>query len=33
MTHTAIQEADDSSSPVTWGKHVTDDEYNTAPAA
>src|SRR3954452_24403175 len=28
MTHIAMQEADDSGSPVTWGKHVTDDEYS-----
>jgi quercetin dioxygenase-like cupin family protein len=27
MTHLAIQEADDSGSPVTWGEHVSDDEY------
>jgi len=27
MTHLAIQEADDSGSPVTWGEHVTDEEY------
>jgi hypothetical protein len=28
MTHIAIQEADESGSPVTWGEHVTDDQYN-----
>ena len=28
MTHLAIQEADDQGSPVTWGEHVTDEEYN-----
>ena len=27
MTHVAIQEADDSGSPVTWGVHVTDEQY------
>ena len=27
MTHIAIHEADDSGSPVTWGEHVSDDEY------
>ena len=27
MTHIAIQEADESGSPVTWGRHVTDAEY------
>jgi quercetin dioxygenase-like cupin family protein len=31
MAHLAIQEADDSGSPVTWGEHVSDDEYNAAP--
>jgi quercetin dioxygenase-like cupin family protein len=30
MTHTAMQEADDSGSPVTWGEHVTDEEYSSA---
>jgi quercetin dioxygenase-like cupin family protein len=30
MTHIAVQEADDSGSPVTWGEHVTDDEYRAA---
>jgi hypothetical protein len=28
MTHLAIQEADESGSPVTWGEHVTEQEYN-----
>ena len=28
MTHIAMQEADDSGSPVTWGEHVTDEQYN-----
>jgi quercetin dioxygenase-like cupin family protein len=27
MTHIAMQEADDQGSPVTWGEHVTDEEY------
>ena len=27
MVHVAIQEADDSGSPVTWGEHVTDETY------
>jgi quercetin dioxygenase-like cupin family protein len=31
MTHTAIQQADESGSPVTWGRHVSDDEYAQAP--
>ena len=30
MVHVAMQEADDSGSPVTWGEHVTDEEYNDA---
>jgi quercetin dioxygenase-like cupin family protein len=30
MTHLAIQEADDSGSPVTWGDQVTDEEYGAA---
>jgi hypothetical protein len=30
MTHIAIQEADDSGSPVTWGRHVSDAEYGPA---
>src|SRR3954470_11095323 len=32
MTHIAMQEVDDSGSPVTWGEHVTDEEYGAAPA-
>ena len=31
MTHIAVQEADDSGSPVEWGDPVTDQEYNEAP--
>jgi quercetin dioxygenase-like cupin family protein len=27
MTHVAIHQADESGSPVTWGRHVTDEEY------
>jgi quercetin dioxygenase-like cupin family protein len=27
MTHIAIQEADESGSPVTWGEHVSGEEY------
>jgi quercetin dioxygenase-like cupin family protein len=30
MTHIAIHEADESGSPVTWGRHVTDEEYGAA---
>jgi hypothetical protein len=33
MTHIAMQEADDSGSPVAWGEHVTDEEYGAAPAS
>src|ERR671935_2468090 len=31
MTHIAMQEVDDQGSPVTWGDHVTDEEYRAAP--
>ncbi|HXD67658.1 MAG TPA: cupin domain-containing protein [Solirubrobacteraceae bacterium] len=31
MSHIAIHEADDSGSAVTWGRHVTDEEYAAAP--
>jgi len=30
MTHLAMQEADDEGSVVTWGEHVTDEEYSAA---
>jgi quercetin dioxygenase-like cupin family protein len=33
MTHIAIQEADETGSPVTWGEHVTDEQYAAAPSA
>ena len=33
MTHIAIQEADETGSPVTWGQHVTDEQYNATPAS
>ena len=33
MAHVAIQEADESGSPVSWGRHVSDEEYAAAPAA
>jgi hypothetical protein len=33
MTHIAIQEADENGSPVTWGEHITDEQYNTAQPA
>ena len=31
MTHVAIQQADETGSPVTWGRHVSADEYAQAP--
>jgi hypothetical protein len=31
MTHIAMQEADDTGSPVSWGEHVSDEEYDAAP--
>lgn len=31
MAHIAMQEADDTGSPVTWGRHVTDEEYGQRP--
>ena len=33
MTHIAIQETDENGSAVTWGEHVTDEQYNASPAA
>ena len=33
MTHIAMQEVDESGSPVTWGQHVTDEEYAAEPSA
>ena len=32
MTHLAILEVDDEGNPATWGDHVTDEEYGSAPA-
>jgi quercetin dioxygenase-like cupin family protein len=31
MTHVAIHQADETGSTVTWGEHVSDDEYAKAP--
>jgi hypothetical protein len=31
MTHLAMQEADDSGSPVTWGEQVSDEQYAAGP--
>ena len=33
MTHLAMQEADDSGTPVYWGERVTDEDYGAARAA
>ena len=33
MVHIAMQQNDDSGSPVIWGRHVTDDEYAAGAAA
>jgi quercetin dioxygenase-like cupin family protein len=32
MTHIAMQLADESGSPVSWDRHVSDNEYAQAPA-
>jgi quercetin dioxygenase-like cupin family protein len=32
MTHLALQQADDDGNVVSWGDHVTDEEYGAAPA-
>jgi quercetin dioxygenase-like cupin family protein len=29
MVHVAMQQADDSGRPVSWGEHVTDEEYGS----
>jgi quercetin dioxygenase-like cupin family protein len=31
MTHLAMQQADEHGTVVTWGDHVTDDQYGQAP--
>ena len=31
MVHIAMQQNDESGSPVTWGEHVTDEQYAAAP--
>jgi len=33
MTHIAMQQVDDRGSAVTWGEHVTDEEYTAAQAS
>ena len=32
MTHIAIQQADETGSPVAWGEHVSDEQYAQAPS-
>jgi hypothetical protein len=32
MTHVAMQQADDDGSVVTWGEHVSDEQYAHAPS-
>jgi len=31
MVHIAMQQNDESGSPVTWGEHVTDQQYEKEP--
>ncbi len=33
MVHIAMQQNGESGSPVTWGRHVTDDEYGASPTS
>ena len=33
MVHIAMQQNDESGSPVTWGEHVTDEQYQGAAAS
>ena len=33
MLHIAMQELDDTGTFVTWGEHVTDEEYSATPAS
>ena len=33
MTHLAMHQVDDEGNAVTWGVHVTEEEYRAAPAA
>jgi len=33
MTHVAMQESDETGSAVTWGRHVTDHEYQREPGS
>lgn len=31
MTHLAMHQVDEAGNSVSWGEHVTDDQYNAAP--
>jgi hypothetical protein len=31
MVHLGMQQNDDDGVPVTWGEHVSDEQYNAAP--
>jgi quercetin dioxygenase-like cupin family protein len=33
MVHLAMQEVDETGSPVTWGEHVTDEQYSAEAAS
>jgi hypothetical protein len=33
MTHLAMLEVDEQGNAAAWGEHVTDEEYNAAPAS
>jgi hypothetical protein len=33
MVHVAIQQVDESGSPVTWGRHVSDEEFDAPPSS
>src|SRR5256886_6695375 len=33
LTHLAMLEVDDEGNSATWGEHVADEEYDTAPAS
>jgi hypothetical protein len=33
MVHIAMQQNDESGSPVTWGEHVSDEHYRAAAEA
>lgn len=33
MTHLAMHQADEDGSVVTWGEHVTDEEYSATPTS